>query len=146
MCFYKTKDKQTHSISNKDIVCFKIVAENKNIIGDERFLSEYQDFKYVIGETYTENSIDLEGLDNSRMLYGGVFHSYMKRHLTRDQIAFCTWYNILHKDSSYRCMILKCVIPANKPYWSNIHFGEYASTSIKVVEAINPVDFNNEIK
>lgn len=136
MCFYKTVKRNgdvdlIHKVSDKDIVCYKTVYERS----PGNVYSNIQAFHYEIGETYTENSIPLSELDNNLVLEGGVFHSYID--FGTINLQGMMLHNLSCHSKSY---VMKCIIPAGTPYWVNKNFNEYASTSIKVVELLNPSD------
>lgn len=136
MCFYKTVKQNgdidlIHKVSDKDIVCYKTVYERSpgNVYSDIRA------FHYVIGETYTENSIPLSELDERFGLEGGVFHSYI-------DFGIINLQGMMRNNLSYhsKCYVMKCIIPAGTPYWESKTYTEYASTSIKAVELLDPSD------
>lgn len=131
-------------VSGKDIVCYKVVIFNKH---SGRYNSEWKGFTYRTDETYTEDSIPLSKLDKAINLYGGVFHSYMASFFGLYEIERMQWSNSLWVNtmSLVHYMVLKCVIPAGTPYWKNSIFGEYASTSIKVIKAFEPDEFFDKV-
>lgn len=140
MCFNKDLQKDTmHSISDEDIVCYKIV---RGVRGDKNYFSQITHFPYHLGETYEENSISLYSLDAFNVLSYGVFHSYIKIH--EYDLGVLALYNQKNDSlstiqrSKLDYFILKCVIPAGTPYWVNHWEGEYASKAIKVIEALDP--------
>lgn len=141
MCFYKFLQLE-HVTREDERRCFKIVycLEDENIPQDE--IKEYRsgmDFTYAVGETYTEDSIPLCELDRKRTLEEGVFHSYGQ--ISYKDIEQMAIYNNMIYPQKFK--ILECVIPPDTPFWFNPEMHELASTSIKVVKAIDPRDLIN---
>ena len=135
MCLYK--EKQHYSVADEDIICFKVVRQYKEL-GPGQYFSHERGFRYCVGETYTEDSVPLSVLDSLYELEGGVFHSFITMH--RGYVGNLVALNQIRL-TDYRRIILKCVIPAGTPYWKSNDVNSYASTSIKILEAIDPDDF-----
>ena len=135
MCLFK--EKQHYTVADEDIICFKVVRQYKKL-GPGQYFSHERGFRYCVGETYTEDSVPLSVLDSLYKLEGGVFHSFITMY--RGYVGNLVALNQIRL-TDYRRIILKCVIPAGTPYWKSNDVNEYASTSIKILEAIDPDDF-----
>jgi hypothetical protein len=103
-------------------------------------------FPYKAGETYIEDRFTLYGLDVKWQLHGGVFHSYTRitNEYLKELVAHNEyWWYQRSVRTEFLC-IMECVIPAGTPYWENLGYTEYASTSIKVLKIITPVEALND--
>lgn len=135
MCLFK--EKQHYSVADEDIICFKVVRQYIEL-GPDKYFSSERGFRYCVGETYTEDSVPLSVLNSLYELEGGVFHSFITMY--RGYVGNLVTLNRT-EFIGYRRVILKCVIPAGTPYWKSDNVNAYASTSIKILEAIDPDDF-----
>lgn len=146
MCFIK--DNPEHKIADKDIVCYKVVHADPTST-DSVFTeccSRVMKFPYKVGETYISDGFTLYELDMKWQLHGGVFHSYTRisnEHLKElvNHNEYC-WYQRSIRNE-FLC-IMECVIPAGTPYWENLNCLEYASTSIKVLKIMAPIEALND--
>ncbi|MBQ3944914.1 MAG: hypothetical protein II670_04805 [Alphaproteobacteria bacterium] len=146
MCFYK--DHSEHKISDKDIVCYKVVHADPTST-DSVFTeccSRVMKFPYKVGETYISDGFTLSELDVKGQLHGGVFHSYTRisnEHLEGLAARNEFWWYQRSVINEFLC-IMECVIPAGTPYWENLNCLEYASMSIKVLRIMNPIEVLND--
>jgi len=141
MCFFK--DHSEHKITDRNIVCYKTVLVNTEDDNPKEGLSIYAGFRYKVGETYIENSLTLDELNEKQRLYHGVFHSFTRisnEYLKELAVDNEYWFR---RGIKRTICIMECVIPAGTPYWENLGYQEYASTSIKVLRIVNPIKVLN---
>ena len=98
-------------LARKNIECYKIV---KNICFKNCCFSQYQEFKYEYGKTYS-------GKSKLRLFLRWIFDIYVSD-------------EAYHSYTTPEVTNVKCIIPKGSLYLINEEGTEYVSTSIKILK------------
>lgn len=129
MCFIKDDYAMVHSVTEKDVSCYKVMELTAS--GTLRSLMYKRDKHYYLGDImYPDVSIDANKLDEFTELGAGVIHSNQYDGKNIKMIKE----ELLRKRFCFPRVIVKCVIPKGTPYWDNVY--EFASTRLKLKEII----------
>ena len=112
MCFVTYNSKIR--LARKNIECYKIVIKGKNIC-----FSQYQEFKYEYGKTYS-------GKSKMRLFLRWIFDIYVS-----DE-AYHSYNRVCYPVNPFE--VVKCIIPKGSLYFISEDGTEYVSTSIKILK------------
>lgn len=112
MCLISSRHESVRAAG--DITCYKLVYPANM---DNKFRSQFQEFKYELGRTYQETYF--RKVNITRHVYEG-FHSY----------------RTIKEAVSHACpgmVMIKCVIPKDSWYYVSEEGDQYCSDTIRVV-------------
>ena len=133
MCFVKDPNFKKHFVALEDIVCYKVLLKDDV---PEYYRAPYFPFLYAVGKVF-KHDINLDYMDNVDKLKGGVFHSYINLEIGRTKWVMA-WGECFHYGFILQPRLCKCVIPKGSICWANDT--EYASSTIKVLEEVEPFE------
>lgn len=136
-------DRNVPIVVERDVECFKVVVKQEQ---EGTYLSPVMRHVYKLGETVVPNQEDTEPFKTdlkSKDVYiviGGFLYSFSNIKTARFKAVE------LAKRNPVNYAILKCIIPKNTPYYTNLFCQEYASKKLFVVEEVPLRPSTEEIK
>ena len=118
MCLITTNPEQT---TKEDITCYKVV-----FLEDNKLLSLYQCFEYILNNLYTTViSYTHDLIEEDYICIERAFHSYK---------SFTSAANFLHIHAIYGAVIVKCIIPKGAKFYQDD--GCFASSQIIIKQIL----------
>lgn len=145
MCFVKSKHCMTHVVSDEDQFVYKVMYRY-HLASLEWFGSIHYNryMPYHLTETIVPaNTIDLEQLDEKKLLTNGVIHCI------NGGIMAKTLYDE-YVNSRYSAfgelVIVQCIIPKGTPFWVNKNFVEIACTKLVLWRIVEREELSHGLK
>ena len=120
MCFFIDEKYPNVQIAKKDMICYKVLVEGKDVIS-----SPFYNYVWKIDK---EESTYLERDSHDYNVINLGFHSFSKKRAAGELSSKFGF----DRDSKVKYKVFKCIIPKGSNYYYNERHKEYVSNKIIV--------------